>query len=53
MEFVGAWLETLPAVAIYLIVGLVIGTESMGIPLPGEIVAGQCLAAGGHARIDI
>ncbi|GAA2382819.1 membrane protein [Catellatospora methionotrophica] len=38
MEFVGAWLETLPALAIYLIVGLVIGTESMGIPLPGEIV---------------
>lgn len=38
MEFVGAWLETLPAFAVYLIVGLVIGTESMGIPLPGEIV---------------
>ncbi|MEV4416291.1 DedA family protein [Catellatospora sp. NPDC049609] len=38
MEFVGQWLETLPAVVVYLLVGLVIGTESMGIPLPGEIV---------------
>ncbi len=32
------WLETIPAVSVYLIVGLVIGLESLGIPLPGEIV---------------
>ncbi|MDI1463800.1 DedA family protein [Catellatospora sp. KI3] len=38
MDTVTAWLETLPPILIYLIVGLVIGTESMGIPLPGEIV---------------
>lgn len=33
-----AWLETVPAVSIYLLVGVVIGVESLGIPLPGEIV---------------
>lgn len=31
-------LNTIPPLAVYLIVGLVIGTESLGIPLPGEIV---------------
>ncbi|MEV1289132.1 DedA family protein [Micromonospora sp. NPDC049679] len=38
MHFVETWLATLPPVNIYLLVGLVIGVESMGIPLPGEIV---------------
>lgn len=37
MESVSAWLEAFPPVIIYLIVGLIIGLESMGIPLPGEI----------------
>ncbi|MFF4699452.1 DedA family protein [Streptomyces chattanoogensis] len=32
------WLETVPAVSVYLLVGVVIGVESLGIPLPGEIV---------------
>ncbi|MFC5723404.1 DedA family protein [Streptomyces gamaensis] len=32
------WLESVPAVAVYLVVGGVIGLESLGIPLPGEIV---------------
>ncbi|MDJ0384851.1 DedA family protein [Streptomyces sp. G-G2] len=32
------WLETIPAVSVYLLVGLVIGVESVGIPLPGEFV---------------
>ncbi|MGW2326193.1 DedA family protein [Streptomyces sp. NPDC001700] len=32
------WLETVPAISVYLLVGLVIGLESLGIPLPGEIV---------------
>jgi len=31
-------LESVPAVSVYLLVGLVIGIESLGIPLPGEIV---------------
>ncbi len=32
------WLEAIPPLSVYLIVGLVIMTESLGIPLPGEIV---------------
>ncbi|MFI9723117.1 DedA family protein [Streptomyces sp. NPDC052396] len=32
------WLESVPAIAVYLMVGGVIGLESLGIPLPGEIV---------------
>ncbi|MFF3854746.1 DedA family protein [Micromonospora sp. NPDC002575] len=32
------WLTALPPVAVYLIVAGVIGVESMGVPLPGEIV---------------
>ncbi|WP_018349219.1 DedA family protein [Longispora albida] len=38
MEFVAEWLQTLPPFVVYLVVGLVIGVESMGIPLPGEVV---------------
>ncbi|GHJ39074.1 DedA family protein [Streptomyces sp. TS71-3] len=32
------WLMHIPAVSVYLLVALVIGTESLGIPLPGEII---------------
>ncbi|GHE47694.1 membrane protein [Streptomyces longispororuber] len=32
------WLENVPAVSVYALVGIVIGLESLGIPLPGEIV---------------
>ncbi|MGC4880478.1 DedA family protein [Micromonospora sp. DT43] len=32
------WLVALPPLAVYLIVAAVIGVESMGVPLPGEIV---------------
>ncbi|MCL3995042.1 DedA family protein [Streptomyces lavenduligriseus] len=32
------WLDSVPAAAVYAVVGLVIGLESLGIPLPGEIV---------------
>jgi membrane protein DedA with SNARE-associated domain len=49
MEFVQSWLATLPVVLIYLIVAGVIGIESMGVPLPGEItlVGASLLAAEG------
>lgn len=47
------WLETVPAVSIYLLVGLVIGVESLGIPLPGEIVlVSSALLASQHGQID-
>ena len=34
---IDAFLQTIPPLAVYLTVGLVIGLESLGIPLPGEI----------------
>jgi membrane protein DedA with SNARE-associated domain len=49
VHYVESWLGTLPPETIYLIVGLVIGLESMGIPLPGEItlVSASLLASTG------
>ncbi|MBT2370036.1 DedA family protein [Streptomyces sp. ISL-10] len=47
------WLETIPPVSIYLLVGVVIGLESLGIPLPGEIVlVSSALLASQHGEID-
>ncbi|MGR8011815.1 DedA family protein [Streptomyces hypolithicus] len=47
------WLETIPAISIYLLVGIVIGLESLGIPLPGEIVlVSSALLASQHGDID-
>jgi membrane protein DedA with SNARE-associated domain len=42
------------AVLAYLVVGLVIGVESMGVPLPGEttLIAAALLASQGHLRIE-
>jgi len=37
VHHVEAWLGTLPPELVYALVGLVIGLESMGIPLPGEV----------------
>ncbi|HET6212577.1 MAG TPA: DedA family protein, partial [Micromonosporaceae bacterium] len=49
MGFLQTWLETLPPLAVYVVVALVIGLESMGVPLPGEItlVTAALLAAQG------
>ena len=47
------WLETVPAVSVYVLVGVVIGLESLGIPLPGEIVlVSSALLAAGHDGIN-
>jgi len=32
------WLHAVPPLLVYVVVGLVVGVESMGIPLPGEVV---------------
>jgi membrane protein DedA with SNARE-associated domain len=37
-DVLSAWLHTVPPLLVYLVVGLVVGVESLGIPLPGEIV---------------
>lgn len=49
MELVQEWLAAMPDYLIYLIVGLVIGLESMGVPLPGELtlVGASLLSAEG------
>ncbi|MGW3627496.1 DedA family protein [Streptomyces sp. NPDC000880] len=47
------WLQTVPAVSIYVLVGVVIGLESLGIPLPGEIVlVSSALLASQHGDIN-
>lgn len=47
------WLETVPAISIYILVGLVIGLESLGIPLPGEIIlVSSALLASQNGEID-
>lgn len=44
------WLQTIPPITIYLLVAGVIGTESLGVPLPGEIVlvSAALMASQGH-----
>jgi membrane protein DedA with SNARE-associated domain len=53
MGAISDWLGTLPPLLLYLMVAGVIGLESMGIPLPGEIalVTAALLASSGHASI--
>ncbi|MFF0014822.1 DedA family protein [Streptomyces sp. NPDC005374] len=47
------WLDTVPPVAVYALVGLVIGLESLGIPLPGEIIlVSAALLSSQHAGIN-
>jgi membrane protein DedA with SNARE-associated domain len=47
------WLSSLPPGYLYLLVGLLIAVESMGVPLPGEIalVSAALLASSGYADI--
>src|ERR1700758_4427990 len=35
---VDALLQSIPPLTVYVVVGMVVGVESLGIPLPGEIV---------------
>lgn len=47
------WLHTVPPLLVYLVVGLVVGVESMGIPLPGEVVlVAAALMASHHDGIS-
>jgi membrane protein DedA with SNARE-associated domain len=47
------WLDTVPAGAVYAVVALVIGLESLGIPLPGEIVlVSAALLSAHHGGVD-
>jgi membrane protein DedA with SNARE-associated domain len=47
------WLEAIPPLSVYLIVGLVVMLESLGIPLPGEIVlVSAALLSSQHAALS-
>ncbi|QNP73984.1 DedA family protein [Streptomyces roseirectus] len=47
------WLDSVPPVAVYAVVGLVIGLESLGIPLPGEIIlVSAALLSSQHAGVN-
>ena len=47
------WLEVIPPLVVYLVVGVVIGVESLGIPLPGEIVlVSAALLASQHSGLN-
>ena len=46
-------LQSIPPVAVYLIVGAVIGIESLGIPLPGEIALVSAALLASRHTLDI
>lgn len=50
---VDALLQTIPPLAVYLIVGVVIGLESLGIPLPGEIALVSAALLASRHTLDI
>lgn len=53
-DALGAWIEhvlhTVPPLAVYLVVAVIVMCESLGVPLPGEValVTGSLLALGGE-----
>jgi membrane protein DedA with SNARE-associated domain len=50
---VDAFLQTIPPMAVYLVVGVVIGLESLGIPLPGEIALVSAALLATRHTLDI
>src|SRR3954454_25023014 len=50
---IDGFLQTIPPLAVYLIVGTVIGIESLGIPLPGEIALVSAALLSSRHTLDI
>ncbi|KDF02452.1 membrane protein [Mycolicibacterium aromaticivorans JS19b1 = JCM 16368] len=50
---VDAILESIPPLAVYLVVGLIIGLESLGIPVPGEIALVSAALLASRHTLDI
>src|SRR5271157_273481 len=48
-----ALLHSIPPLAVYLVVGGVVGIESLGIPLPGEIVLVTAALMSSHANLAV
>jgi len=50
---VDAMLQTIPPLAVYIVVGAIIGLESLGIPLPGEIALVSAALLASRHTLDI
>ena len=50
---VEALLQSIPPLAVYLLVGGVVGVESLGIPLPGEIVLVSAALMSSHHDLAV
>lgn len=50
---VDSLLQTIPPLAVYFIVGTVIGIESLGIPLPGEVVLVSAALLASHPELAL
>lgn len=50
---VDALLQSIPPLAVYLVVGVIIGLESLGIPLPGEIALVSAALLASRHTLDI
>lgn len=50
---VDAYLEAIPPALVYVVVGVVIGIESLGIPLPGEIVLVSAALLSSRHELDV
>jgi membrane protein DedA with SNARE-associated domain len=50
---VDAFLITIPPLVVYLVVGLVVGIESLGVPLPGEIVLVTAALMSSRHELDV
>jgi len=50
---VDALLQSIPPFAVYLVVGLIIGLESLGIPLPGEIALVSAALLASRHTLDV
>jgi membrane protein DedA with SNARE-associated domain len=50
---VDAFLVAVPPLVVYLAVGLVVGVESMGIPLPGEVVLVSAALLSSRQELDV
>ncbi|EUA88332.1 hypothetical protein I551_5234 [Mycobacterium ulcerans str. Harvey] len=48
-----ALLHTIPPLAVYILVGAVVGVESLGIPLPGEIVLVSAALLSSHHELAV
>ncbi len=49
---VSEWLQHVPPIAVYLMVAAVIGVESLGVPLPGEVVLVSAALLASHGTVD-